>query len=102
MAITTAPFERSQVARPFSSQDALVPMFGVGSAEHIEILTLRWPSGTVQHETDDLSVNRVIHITEFNHLLRRLQNPAISMQMAGSISAIFDFCQCLWLCEFAL
>ena len=48
----------------FLSQDALVPMFGVGSAEHIEILTLRWPSGVVQHETDVLSVNRVIHITE--------------------------------------
>ena len=48
----------------FLSQDALVPIFGVGSAEHIEILTLRWPSGIVQQETDDLSVNRVIYITE--------------------------------------
>ena len=46
------------------SQDALVPIFGVGRAEQVEMLTLRWPSGIVQHETDDLSVNRVIHITE--------------------------------------
>ena len=48
----------------FLSQDALTPIFGVGRAEQVEVLTLRWPSGIVQHETDDLAVNRVIHITE--------------------------------------
>jgi len=51
----------------FLSQDALTPVFGVGRAEYVEILTLRWPSGIVQEfrsETDDLSVNRVLHIAE--------------------------------------
>ncbi len=51
----------------FLSQDALTPVFGVGRAEYVEVLTLRWPSGIVQEfrsETDDLSVNRVLHIAE--------------------------------------
>ena len=51
----------------FLSQDALTPVFGVGRAEYVEVLTLRWPSGIVQEfrsETDDLSVNRVLHIVE--------------------------------------
>ena len=51
----------------FLSQDALMPTFGVGKAEKIEVLSLRWPSGIVQQfrsDRDDLSVNRVINITE--------------------------------------
>ena len=51
----------------FLSQDALLPTFGVGEAEKIEVLSLRWPSGIVQQfrgDRDDLSVNRVIDITE--------------------------------------
>ena len=51
----------------FLSQDALLPTFGVGKAEKIEVLSLRWPSGIVQQlrsNRDDLSVNRVIDITE--------------------------------------
>ena len=51
----------------FLSQDALLPSFGVGEAEKIEVLSLRWPSGIVQQfrgDRDDLSVNRVIDITE--------------------------------------
>ena len=51
----------------FLSQDALLPTFGVGKAEKIEVLSLRWPSGIVQQfrsDRDDLSVNRVIDITE--------------------------------------
>ncbi|MCY3870861.1 MAG: FG-GAP-like repeat-containing protein [Gemmatimonadetes bacterium] len=51
----------------FLSQDALLPAFGVGKAENIEVLSLRWPSGIVQQfrsDTDNLSVNRVIDIIE--------------------------------------
>ena len=51
----------------FLSQDALLPTFGVGKAEKIEVLSLRWPSGIVQQfrsDRDNLSVNRVIDITE--------------------------------------
>ncbi len=51
----------------FLSQDALLPTFGVGKTEKIEVLSLRWPSGIVQQfrsDRDDLSVNRVIDITE--------------------------------------
>ena len=51
----------------FLSQDALLSTFGVGDAEKIEVLSLRWPSGIVQQfrgDRDDLSVNRVIDITE--------------------------------------
>ncbi len=51
----------------FLSQDALFAVFGVGNAEQIDVLSLRWPSGIVQQlrsDTDDLSVNRVLDITE--------------------------------------
>ena len=51
----------------FLSQNALLPAFGVGKSEEIEVFSLRWPSGIVQQfrsDRDDLSVNRVIDITE--------------------------------------
>ena len=51
----------------FLSQDAPIAWFGIGNAERVSVLSLRWPSGIVQQfrgDTDDLSVNRIIDITE--------------------------------------
>ena len=51
----------------FLSQDALSAVFGIGEAEQVDVLTLRWPSGIVQQFDpllDDLPINRVKNITE--------------------------------------
>ena len=49
----------------FLSQDAPIARFGIGDAERVSVLSLRWPSGIVQQrDTDELSVNRIIAITE--------------------------------------
>ena len=51
----------------FLSQDAPIAWFGIGKAERVSVLSLRWPGGIVQQlrgDTDDLAINRIIDITE--------------------------------------
>jgi enediyne biosynthesis protein E4 len=47
----------------FASSSDPRPHFGVGSAEKVDVLEIRWPSGTRQ-TLNDLPVNRIIEIRE--------------------------------------
>jgi sugar lactone lactonase YvrE len=49
----------------FLSQDALSAAFGIGTAETIDTLDIRWPSGTFQSfRRDDIGINRVLTVLE--------------------------------------
>ena len=47
----------------FLSQDALSAAFGVGTAESVDTLTVRWPSGIVQRLVN-IQTNRVLDVVE--------------------------------------
>ncbi len=47
----------------YLSQDALSATFGLGNASSIDTLTIRWPLGIVQKETN-LAINRILDLTE--------------------------------------
>ena len=54
-----------------SSQTQLVH-FGLGDAERVEVLRVRWPSGRVQ-VFKDLPANRRLHIVEGKATLKEVQ-----------------------------
>ena len=64
MAIAAAPFEKLQVARPFCRKTRSCPYLAWAEPNRSRCSLCAGPSGIVQQATDDLSVNRVIHITE--------------------------------------
>ena len=62
----------------FLSQDAAIAWFGMGNAERVSVLSLRWPSGIAQQiDTDGLAVNRIIDITE------QLPQPAARVRLTA-------------------
>ncbi len=47
----------------YLSQDALTATFGMGDAERVDVLTVRWPLGIVQ-QVLDIPANSILNITE--------------------------------------
>jgi hypothetical protein len=43
--------------------------FGIGAAERVELLEIRWPSGSVE-TLKDLQVNRLYYVTEGQGITR--------------------------------
>jgi hypothetical protein len=53
----------------YFSQNDLRVHFGIGSAEKVELLEIRWPSGSVE-TLKDLQVNRLYYVTEGQGITR--------------------------------
>jgi sugar lactone lactonase YvrE len=65
----------------YLSQDALTATFGLNFASVVDTLTIRWPLGIVQRETN-LSVNRILDITE------RAPLPPFSIRLSATTKTL--------------
>ena len=61
----------------YFSQGDLRVHFGLGSADKVELLEIRWPSGQVE-SLKNVAVNRVIHVQEGEGIVRTIPDAAPS------------------------
>ena len=58
----------------YFSQNDLRVHFGLGKAEKVDVLEIRWPSGQVD-TVKDVKVNQVIYVKEGEGISRTMQFP---------------------------
>jgi hypothetical protein len=51
--------------------------FGIGKAEKVEVLEIRWPSGQVD-TIKDIKANQLIFVKEGEGIIRTMQFPRVS------------------------
>ena len=56
-------YRTSPMVRPFGMSDTLNIHFGLGTAESIDRLIIRWPSGIVQ-TIDEVAADQLLMVTE--------------------------------------
>jgi hypothetical protein len=58
----------------YFSQNDLRVHFGIGKAEKVDVLEIRWPSGLVE-KVENIKPNQVIYVKEGQGIVRTMQFP---------------------------